>query len=193
VAGGSYVDVTQATQDNTNVNTVSLRVQNLGGTHLRINQATNTVEAVPLVFKSPQSIVNATVSEAADSTAVTLLAGGDLFSRPAFVCRAFVVFSAKKNAAGSDDTTTMTNRFIYNRGNVSSVQRSGVGVYNVYFTTPMETSKYTVLITGSTESAVSVRTITSNHTVTFCQVNLTNTTQTTGSDIAEYVNVAVFE
>jgi len=197
VAGGSYVDVTQATQDSTSVNTVSLRVQNLGGTHLRINQATNTVEAVPLVFKSPQSIVNATVTESADATTVTLL-GGDLFSRPAFVCRAFVCFSAKKSAAGVDDYTApasnLTNRLIRTSGNVSNVQRVASGVYQVFFTTPMLTSTYVVVMTPSAETVVmSVRAVTGQHTTGSCQVYLTNATQTAVENNSDFVHVAVFE
>lgn len=190
VAGGSYVEVTQATQDNTSVNTVSLRVQNLGGTHLRINQATNTVEAVPLVFKSPQSLVNATVSEAADSTNVTLLAGGDLFSRPAFVCRAWAYFSGTKNTAGANDASA-TARFIRGSGNVSSIIKASTGLYSVVFQTPMLTNNYTVLVTTALDAPLYFGRTGSGNLTVQASVVVHNAAGTVVD--GDFLHVAVFE
>lgn len=209
VSGGSYVDVTQATQDNTNVNTVSLRVQNLGGTHLRINQATNTVEAVPLVFKSPQSVVNATVSEAADSTTVTLL-GGDLFSRPTFACRAYVSFSGSKDSTGAASTHNAsslnaadTDRLIRGSGNVARVlrqtTRTVVGStnfdnwsYRIFFNTPMLSANYVVTVTAFVETVTITARAVQGQTATYCDVFLTNAAQSVCTE-ADFIHVAVFE
>jgi hypothetical protein len=191
VAGGNYVDVTQATQENTSVNTVSLRVQNLGGTHLRINQATNTVEAVPLVFKSPQGIVTASVAEGADSTTVNLL-GGELFSRPAFVCRAWAYFSGTRNTLGNVDPA-LTNRLIRGSGNVSSILKAGTGLYSVVFQTPMLTNNYTVLVTTTFDTLpIYVGRTGSGNVTTQCSVVVNNITDSVPRD-GDFVHVAVFE
>lgn len=70
VVGGDYINVDNAVRDNAQVATVSLKLGGKNGTHLRINPSTKSVEAMPLVFNSPQGLVTASVSD--DSTATNI-------------------------------------------------------------------------------------------------------------------------
>lgn len=80
VAAGDYISVANAVDGDTPVSTVSLKLNSRGGSHLRANSATKTVEAVPINFVSPQGLVTGTVTE--DSAATTVeLAVRSLVSR----------------------------------------------------------------------------------------------------------------
>lgn len=76
IAGGEYVAVANTVQDGAPLATVSLKLNSRAGTHLRINPATNSVDAVPLAFGSPQGLVTADVSEKTDSTAIEIAVRG---------------------------------------------------------------------------------------------------------------------
>jgi len=202
IKGGAYVDAVPGVENNASQTVVNLRIKQGDGTHLRLNPATNSIESVPLNFNFPQGIVAGSVSETDAATEITLSIPNQTlldiltaYNRPVFQCRAWALFSAKRNTAGTDDLSTLplTNRLIRASGNVSSVQRVSSGVYQVFFTTPMNTNTYAVFITGSGEVIVGVRAITSNHTTTFCQVFLTNAAQTAVDNTCDFVHVAVFE
>jgi len=77
------------------------------------------------------------------TTLVTASAG----PAPVYGCRAWVNFDGTKNAAGIPDTNN-TNRYIRSSGNVSSVVRTGIGLYTVTFTTAMSDANY--VVTGNT-------------------------------------------
>lgn len=72
VVGGNFIKVDNSVEDNAPLTTVNLNVSQSPGSHLRLNRATNSVEAVPLEFSSPQGLVTATVEEVSGSTAVEL-------------------------------------------------------------------------------------------------------------------------
>ena len=76
ITGGAYVSVDNTVQDGAPLATVNLKLSARPGTHLRINPATNSVEAVPLAFGSPQGLVTADVTERNDATAVELAVRG---------------------------------------------------------------------------------------------------------------------
>jgi hypothetical protein len=70
--GGSYIDVQNTVQDGAPLATVNLKIGANSGSHLRINRATNAVDAVPLEFVSPQGFVTGTVSDKSQSTQIEL-------------------------------------------------------------------------------------------------------------------------
>ena len=76
ITGGEYVKVDNTVQDGAPLATVNLKLNSRAGTHLRINPATNSVDAVPLSFGSPQGLVTADVTERSDSTSVELAVRG---------------------------------------------------------------------------------------------------------------------
>lgn len=76
IAGGEYINVDNTVQDGAPLATVSLKLNSRAGTHLRINPATNSVDAVPLSFSSPQGLVTADVTEKNDSTSIELAVRG---------------------------------------------------------------------------------------------------------------------
>lgn len=76
IIGGEYVSVDNTVQDGAPLATVNLKLNSRAGTHLRINPATNSVDAVPLSFGAPQGLVTADVSEKTDSTAVEIAVRG---------------------------------------------------------------------------------------------------------------------
>jgi len=203
IKGGAYIDAVPGVENNASQTMVSLRIKQGDGTHLRLNPATNGIDSVPLTFSSPQGIVAGSVSETEAGTEITLSVPNQtllgilsVYNRPVYQCRAWALFSAKKNTAGTDDISTLplTNRLIRNSGNVSSVLRASSGVYQVFFTTPMLTTTYAVMVTTSAETVVlSGRAVTANHTTTYCQVFLTNAAQTAVENNSDYVHVAVFE
>lgn len=59
--------------------------------------------------------------------------------------KAWVVFDGTKNIFGQADLTN-TNRYIINGNGVSSVVRTGVGAYTVYFTNTLSTSSYAAFL-----------------------------------------------
>lgn len=76
ITGGEYVNVANTVQDGAPLATVGLKLNSRAGTHLRINAATNSIDAVPLAFGSPQGLVTADVTEKTDSTAVEIAVRG---------------------------------------------------------------------------------------------------------------------
>ena len=210
IRGGQYINAVEAVVNDAKETTVSLRLTTPttqtttgAGTHLRVNPATNNIESVELRFLFPQGIVAASVSESESATEVTLSVPNQTlldilsaYTRPVYQCRAWALFSAKRNTAGVDDLATLplTDRLIRNSGNVANVQRVASGVYQVNFTTPMLTNTYGVLVTTSAETVtLSGRAATPNHTTNFCQVYLTNAAQGVVENNSDYVHVAVFE
>jgi hypothetical protein len=203
IKGGAYIDAMPGVENNASQTVVNLRIKQGDGTHLRLNPATNSIESVPLSFNFPQGIVAGSVSETEAGTEITLsvpnqtlLAILSAYNRPVYQCRAWALFSAKRNTAGTDDLSTLplTNRLIRNSGNVASVQRIASGLYQVFFTTPMLTTTYSVMVTMSIETVVLAgRVDTTNHTTTSCRVFISNAAQTLVENNTDYVHVAVFE
>jgi len=81
VAGGRFVVVENTVDGGSPLASVSINLVKNPGSHLRANQATNALEAVPLQFVSPQGLVTAVVSEGTDSTDIQLQVRG-LTTRP---------------------------------------------------------------------------------------------------------------
>lgn len=69
---GLYTKVDNTVESGAPLSTIGLNVVKSLGPHLRVNQSTNTVEAVPLAFTSPQGLVTAASTEASDSTSIEL-------------------------------------------------------------------------------------------------------------------------
>lgn len=69
------------------------------------------------------------------------LDGGQTGAAPIFGCRAWVNFDGTRDTTGAVSTAN-TNRFIRASGNVTSVQRVGVGLYQINFTTAMPDANY---------------------------------------------------
>lgn len=63
---------------------------------------------------------------------------------PIYAARAWVVFDANRNAAGTADTTN-TTRYIYASGNVSSVTKTASGNFTIALTTSMPNANYAVM------------------------------------------------
>ena len=76
IAGGDYIGVDNTVRDGAPLATVSLKLNTRAGKHLRLNPATNSVDAVPLEFNSPQGFVTADVSEDTDATSIELAVRG---------------------------------------------------------------------------------------------------------------------
>lgn len=203
IKGGAYIDAVPGVENNASQTVVNLRIKQGDGTHLRLNPSTNSIESVPLSFNFPQGIVAGSVSETDAATEITLSIPNQTllnilaaYNRPVYQCRAWAMFSAKRNAAGTDDLAALplTNRLIRNSGNVANVQRIASGLYQVFFTTPMLTTTYAVMVTMSIESVVlSGRVDTTNNTTTSCLVFIANAAQSLPENNTDYVHVAVFE
>lgn len=76
ISGGPYIDVRNSVRDGASLATVGLKVATRTGGHLRTNPATDSIDAVPLAFASPQGLVTGTVTEAGDETRVELAVRG---------------------------------------------------------------------------------------------------------------------
>jgi microcystin-dependent protein len=70
VLGGKYVEVSDDTVDNSQQSTISLRIAKRSGQHVRVNEATNSLDLVPIEITAPQGLVTAAVIE--DSSATTI-------------------------------------------------------------------------------------------------------------------------
>jgi hypothetical protein len=81
------------------------------------------------------------------------LDGAQTGSAPIYGCRAWVNFDGTRDTTGSVSLTN-TNRLIRGSGNVSSVSRSGVGIYTINFTTAMGGANYCVTATVKGASSV---------------------------------------
>ena len=73
VAGGDYINVENQVLSEAAVATVSLKLGAKTGAHLRINQSTKSVDAVPLVVQSPQGLVTGTITEDSQQTTLELV------------------------------------------------------------------------------------------------------------------------
>ena len=76
IAGGEYIRVDNTVQDGAPLATINLKLNCRAGTHLRLNPATNSIDAVPLEFNSPQGLVTAGVSLDSDATSIELAVRG---------------------------------------------------------------------------------------------------------------------
>lgn len=82
------------------------------------------------------------------------LSGGQSGSAPIYGCRAWVRFDPFRDASGATNTLN-TNRFLINRGNVTSVLRNSTGDYTITFTVPMPNTDYAILgTTGTNDTSV---------------------------------------
>jgi hypothetical protein len=92
---------------------------------------------------------NAVTTAKINNAAVTAakLDGAQTGSAPIFACRAWVNFSATRDASDSA-TLALTNRLIRSSGNVTSVLRNGVGDFTITFTTAMPNANYAVIATA---------------------------------------------
>lgn len=97
------------------------------------------IASLPNNIVTTQTIANSAVT-------AEKMSGGQTGSAPVYGCRAWVNFDATRNASGGTDSLN-TNRFIRASGNVSSVTKIDVGQFRINFTTPMQDTGYTVIIT----------------------------------------------
>lgn len=202
IKGGAYVDAAPGVENNASQTTINLRIKQGDGTHLRLNPATNSIDSVPLTFNFPQGIVAGSVSETDAGTEITLSVPNQTllgilaaYNRPVFQCRAYALFSARRNTSGTDDSATIpnTDRLIRSSGNVSHIQRTNSGSFKVFFITPMLTANYCVQVTAGSDSIVIAKSQGNAQAATYCYAYLVNTAQTGNDNLNDYVNVAVFE
>jgi hypothetical protein len=92
------------------------------------------------------SVTNAKLSLAANDGEIKKALNADN-DPPIFACRAWVNFSATRDASDSA-TLALTNRLIRSSGNVTSVLRNGVGDFTITFTTAMPNANYAVIATA---------------------------------------------
>jgi uncharacterized protein YaiE (UPF0345 family) len=83
------------------------------------------------------------------TTLVTASAG----PAPVYGCRAWVNFDGTRDYLGASSTSN-TNRYIRSSGNVSSVLRTGTGLYTITFITAMSDANY-VVIGNSSQNTLS--------------------------------------
>ena len=76
VAGGEYIGVDNTVRDGAPLATVNLKLNLKAGTHLRLNTATNSVDAVPFTVSAPQALVTASVIEEAAATNLEIAVRG---------------------------------------------------------------------------------------------------------------------
>jgi len=219
VRGGAYINAVEQVANDAKETTVSLRLTTPStqastgaGTHLRVNPATNNIESVELRFSFPQGIVAASVSETEAATEVTLSVPNQTllgilsaYERPVYQCRAWCLFSGLRDTAGnvSQPVGSASNRLIRASGNVFQVTRASVGLYAVYFTTPMSTGNYVVQAMSGIQGGVSPTTVslrTGSDAAQIGQINATNACWVYASNAgqtafvdADYIHVAVFE
>jgi hypothetical protein len=82
-----------------------------------------------------------TAKVAAAAITAEKLNGAQTGTAPIFGVRAWVVFDAKRNAAGAASAAN-TTRFIIGSGNVSSVTKTASGYYTIAFTTALPNTDY---------------------------------------------------
>lgn len=73
VKGGAFVSVDNSVQDGAPISTVSLNIGGKSGPHLRLNTATQALDAVNWQFASPQGLVTATLDEQNNANRVELV------------------------------------------------------------------------------------------------------------------------
>ena len=88
-------------------------------------------------------VATAKIADAAVTAAK--LDGAQTGSAPIYGCRAFVNFDATVDADGNS-TAANTNRFLRNKGNVSSVLKTASGNFTVNFTTAMANNGYCTVL-----------------------------------------------
>lgn len=108
---------------------------------------------------------------------------------PVYGIRAWVVFDANRNAAGTADTTN-TTRFLIASGNVTSVTKTATGKYTVLFTTALSDANYSYIASaqadGSNEPLV-YRPNAGTKSTTQFQVE----TQTRGGSLRDFNEVCI--
>lgn len=76
VEGGDYISVDNSIRDGASVSTVSAKLASRAGTHLRINPATKSLDAVPITVAARQGLVTADVVESGSATTIDLTVRG---------------------------------------------------------------------------------------------------------------------
>lgn len=76
IIGGSYTEISDATVDGAQQTRIGLKIAKNTGSHLRANQATNSLDAVSIEISAPQGLVTAEVIEEADKTTIQLQVRG---------------------------------------------------------------------------------------------------------------------
>jgi len=76
VEGGDYIRVDNSIRDGASVSTVSAKLASRAGTHLRINPATKSLDAVPITVAARQGLVTADVVESGSATTIDLTVRG---------------------------------------------------------------------------------------------------------------------
>lgn len=76
IIGGPYTEVTDSIVDGAQQTTIGLKIARKSGTHLRVNEATNSLDVVALEISAPQGLVTATVSEDSGATTIQLQVRG---------------------------------------------------------------------------------------------------------------------
>jgi hypothetical protein len=98
------------------------------------------------------TFTGALVGNASTATKLSTATG----AAPSYGCRAFVNFSGSRDESNNISTAN-TNRLMYSNGNVSSVLRTGLGLYTVNFSVAMPNANYCVVFgTSSTGAAAPV-------------------------------------
>lgn len=134
--------------------------------------------------------VTGTSSAIADgAVSAAKLDGAQTGSAPIYGCRAFVNFAGDTNSAGAGSVAN-TARFIRASGNVTSVVRTGQGVYNITFATPMQDASYSAAITANDPSGGSSGVLLGN-TATIASVGALRVTPTAYVDMNN-ISVIIF-
>lgn len=113
---------------------------------------------------------------------ITYLKSLDNVIRNTFTCKAWVNFN------GTNTVTVRAN------GNISTVGDAGVGLYNIYFDTPLEDANYCVNISlGGTAGALIARVVDEDvpRTASMFKIKVTGASGTTAVDCAQ-INISVF-
>jgi microcystin-dependent protein len=76
VTGGDYIGVENTVRDGAPLATINLKLNARAGTHLRLNTATNSMDAVPFTVSAPQALVTASVTEEAAATNLEIAVRG---------------------------------------------------------------------------------------------------------------------
>jgi hypothetical protein len=157
VDAATFVSGSSGTTDN-----ATLQVNGSGRLEVKTIQTGNIANGAVTTVKIPDSNIttakiadsNVTTAKIADSNVTTAkiadanvtaskLSGAQTGSAPVYGVRAWVSFDGTKDTTGALSTAN-TNRLILASGNVTSVQRGGLGNYTVNFTTQMPSSDYVV-------------------------------------------------
>ena len=138
------------------------------------------------------AVTNAKLSLAANAGEIKKALNADN-SPPIYACRAWVNFSGTEDSGGTT-TTNNTNRFIYASGNVSSVLKTGTGLYTITLTTAMPNAQYAWFGSAQDMAAVNVWVVgnpTSTEPTTTTLAIKVAQGDFSGRDV-KYISVAIF-